>query len=157
MPRRSASRTSSPSTWAAPRPNARWSRTAASRSTSVYYAGGYVKGFPIKSPVIDIVEVGSGGGSIAWLDPQNRLHVGPQSAGSTPGPVCYGAAAREPTVTDANLVLGRLNAERFLGGELALDAAAARTAIERIAEPLGYAGAQRHRSRWPTASCRSRR
>ncbi len=53
---------------------------------SIYYAGGYVKGFPIKSSVINIVEVGSGGGSIAWLDPQNRLHVGPQSAGSTPGP-----------------------------------------------------------------------
>ena len=69
---------------------------------SIYYAGGYVKGFPIKSPVIDIVEVGSGGGSIAWLDPQNRLHVGPQSAGSTPGPVCYGRGGLQPTVTDAN-------------------------------------------------------
>ena len=55
---------------------------------SVYYANGYVKGFPIKSAVIDVVEVGSGGGSIAWLDSQRRLHVGPQSAGSTPGPVC---------------------------------------------------------------------
>ena len=65
-----------------------------------------MKGFPIKSPVIDIVEVGSGGGSIAWLDEQNRLHVGPQSAGSTPGPVCYGRGGTEPTVTDANLVLG---------------------------------------------------
>ena len=85
---------------------------------SVYYAGGYVKGFPIKSSVIDIVEVGSGGGSIAWLDPQNRLHVGPQSAGSTPGPACYGNGGTEPTVTDANLVLGRLNPDRFLGGEL---------------------------------------
>ena len=93
---------------------------------SVYYAGGYVKGFPIKSSVIDIVEVGSGGGSIAWLDPQNRLHVGPQSAGSTPGPVCYGNGGTEPTVTDANLVLGRLNPDRFLGGELKLDAGAAR-------------------------------
>ena len=90
---------------------------------SVYYAGGYVKGFPIKSPVIDIVEVGSGGGSIAWLDPQNRLHVGPQSAGSTPGPACYGNGGTEPTVTDANLVLGRLNPDRFLGGELKLDVA----------------------------------
>jgi N-methylhydantoinase A len=107
---------------------------------SIYYAGGYVKGFPIKSPVINIVEVGSGGGSIAWLDPQNRLHVGPQSAGSAPGPACYGRGGSEATVTDANLVLGRLNAERFLGGEFVLDAAAARTAVQRIAEPLGYTG-----------------
>jgi N-methylhydantoinase A len=108
---------------------------------SVYYAGGYVKGFPIKSPVIDIVEVGSGGGSIAWLDPQNRLHVGPQSAGSTPGPVSYGRGGTEPTVTDANLVLGRLNPDRFLGGELRLDVEAARQAVGRLAGPLGYKGA----------------
>jgi N-methylhydantoinase A len=107
---------------------------------SVYYAGGYVKGFPIKSPVINIVEVGSGGGSIAWLDPQNRLHVGPQSAGSTPGPACYGNGGREPTVTDANLLLGRLNPGHFLGGELTLDTEAARAAIARIAEPIGYTG-----------------
>ena len=110
---------------------------------SVYYAAGYVQGFPIKSPVIDIVEVGSGGGSIAWLDAQQRLHVGPQSAGSTPGPVCYGRGGTEPTVTDANLVLGRINAEHFLGGELVLDVAAAQRAIaERIAAPLDYADAE---------------
>lgn len=109
---------------------------------SVYYAAGYVQGFPIKSPVIDIVEVGSGGGSIAWLDAQQRLHVGPQSAGSTPGPVCYGRGGTEPTVTDANLVLGRINAQHFLGGELVLDVAAAEEAIdERIAAPLDYPGA----------------
>ena len=108
---------------------------------SVYYVGGYVKGFPIKSPVIDIVEVGSGGGSIAWLDDQNRLHVGPQSAGSTPGPVCYGRGGTEPTVTDANLVLGRLDPDSFLGGELALDVEGARRAIaEKVARPLGYDG-----------------
>ena len=107
---------------------------------SIYYAGGYVKGFPIKSSVINIVEVGSGGGSIAWLDAQHRLHVGPQSAGSTPGPACYGNGGREPTVTDANLVLGRLNPDRFLGGELKLDTEAARAAVGRIAAPLGYAG-----------------
>ena len=88
---------------------------------SLYYANGYVKGFPIKSAVIDIVEVGSGGGSIAWLDSQNRLHVGPQSAGSMPGPVCYGRGGTEPTITDANLVLGRLNPGNFLGGEMQLD------------------------------------
>ncbi|MGZ8454929.1 MAG: hydantoinase/oxoprolinase family protein [Candidatus Binatia bacterium] len=108
---------------------------------SLYYANGYVKGFPIKSAVIDIVEVGSGGGSIAWLDSQKRLHVGPHSAGSTPGPVCYGRGGLEPTITDANLVLGRLNATNFLGGEMALDVNAAQSAItERIATALGYAG-----------------
>jgi N-methylhydantoinase A len=107
---------------------------------SIYYAGGYVKGFPIKAPVISIVEVGSGGGSIAWLDPQNRMHVGPQSAGSTPGPACYGNGGTEPTVTDANLVLGRLNPAHFLGGELRLDVDAARQAVGRIAGPLGYTG-----------------
>ena len=108
---------------------------------SVYYAGGYVKGFPIKSSVVNIVEVGSGGGSIAWLDPQNRLHVGPLSAGSTPGPACYGNGGTAPTVTDANLVLGRLHPHRFLGGELPLEVDAAAAAIERIAGPLGYGGA----------------
>ena len=108
---------------------------------SVYYANGYIKGFPIKSAVIDVVEVGSGGGSIAWLDPQKRLHVGPQSAGSTPGPVAYGRGGTEPTVTDANLVLGRLNAGNFLGGEMKLDVSAAQRAVtQRIADPLGYRG-----------------
>jgi N-methylhydantoinase A len=108
---------------------------------SIYYAGGYVRGFPIKSSVIDIAEVGSGGGSIAWLDAQNRLHVGPQSAGSTPGPVSYGRGGTEPSVTDANLVLGRLNPDHFLGGEMRLDVNAAARAIQRkVAEPLGYGG-----------------
>lgn len=108
---------------------------------SVYYVGGYVNGFPIKSPVIDIVEVGSGGGSIAWLDSQKRLNVGPQSAGSTPGPACYGRGGTDPTVTDANLVLGRVSASNFLGGELKLDEKAAEQAIAKgIAEPLGYVG-----------------
>ena len=110
---------------------------------SVYYVNGYVQGFPIKWPVIDIVEVGSGGGSIAWLDEQKRLHVGPQSAGSTPGPVCYQRGGTEPTVTDANLLLGRLNPHRFLGGELSLGPEAASGAITtKIADPLGYRGEQ---------------
>ncbi len=108
---------------------------------STYYVNGYVKGFPIKSPVIDIVEVGSGGGSIAWLDGQSRLHVGPESAGSSPGPVCYGQGGVNPTVTDANLVLGRLNPDRFLGGEIKLDTSGAAQAIAKnIAGPLGYPG-----------------
>ena len=108
----------------------------------VYYAGGYVAGFPIKSPVVDIVEVGSGGGSIAWLDTENRLHVGPRSAGSTPGPSCYGRGGTEPTVTDANLLLGRLAPDRFLGGELPLDRSMASESLTAaIARPLGYADA----------------
>jgi N-methylhydantoinase A len=108
---------------------------------SLYYSNGYVKGFPIRSAVIDIVEVGSGGGSIAWIDSQKRLHVGPQSAGSTPGPVSYGRGGTEPTVTDANLILGRLNEQNFLGGEMKLDANAARRAIsEQLATPLNYMG-----------------
>lgn len=103
------------------------------------YIGGFEKGFPIRAAVIDIVEVGAGGGSIAWLDNQQRLHVGPMSAGADPGPACYGRGGAEPTVTDANLVLGRLNGQRFLGGDLELDVEAARHAIRtRIAEPLGY-------------------
>ena len=109
---------------------------------SIYYAGGYTQGFPIKSPVVDIIEVGSGGGSIAWLDEESRLHVGPRSAGSTPGPVCYGRGGQQPTVTDANLLLGRLAPDRFLGGELMLDAEAARAALlGGIAGPLGFQGA----------------
>ena len=107
---------------------------------NVYYVGGYIQGFPIKSPVIDIVEVGSGGGSIAWLDQQNRLNVGPRSAGSTPGPVCYGRGGQDPTVTDANLILGRISAANFLGGELALDVPAAERAIAEIAAPLSFSG-----------------
>jgi N-methylhydantoinase A len=103
---------------------------------SVYYANGYVKGFPIKSAVIDIVEVGSGGGSIAWIDSQKRLHVGPQSAGSTPGPVSYGRGGTEPTVTDANLVLGRIP-PHLLGGEVPLDPGAARAGLEALGSKLG--------------------
>jgi N-methylhydantoinase A len=106
---------------------------------SIYYAGGYGKGTPIRAPVLDIVEVGAGGGSIAYLDNQNRLNVGPRSAGSNPGPVAYARGGQEPTVTDANLILGRLNADRFQGGEMKLDVDGARKAVlERLAKPLGY-------------------
>ena len=87
-------------------------------------------GYPIRTPVIDLVEIGAGGGSIAWVDAGGILRVGPQSAGADPGPVCYGKGGVEPTVTDANLVLGRLNPEYFLGGGVALDVDAARAAIE---------------------------
>ena len=94
-------------------------------------------GYPIRTPVIDLVEIGAGGGSIAWVDSGGVLRVGPQSAGADPGPVCYGAGGTEPTITDANLVLGRLNPSFFLGGEIELDVEAARQAIqEKCADPL---------------------
>jgi N-methylhydantoinase A len=81
--------------------------------------------------------IGAGGGSIAWIDKGGLLRVGPHSAGATPGPACYGRGGTEATVTDANLVLGRLNPDYFLGGELALDLAAARGVLERLAGQLG--------------------
>jgi N-methylhydantoinase A len=100
--------------------------------------GGYATGLPIQMPMIDIQEVGTGGGSIARVELGNALRVGPESAGAQPGPVCYGLGGTEPTITDANLVLGRLGAERFLGGEMRLDIEAARRALnEKIAVPLG--------------------
>ncbi len=95
-------------------------------------------GYPIRTPVIDLVEIGAGGGSIAWVDSGGALRVGPRSAGADPGPACYKRGGAEPTVTDANLVLGRLAAESFLGGALRLDVDAARQAVdERCARPLG--------------------
>jgi N-methylhydantoinase A len=100
--------------------------------------GGYATGLPVQIPMIDIQEVGTGGGSIARVELGNALRVGPESAGAVPGPVCYGLGGTEPTVTDANLVLGRLGADRFLGGEMRLDIAAAQRALaDRIAGPLG--------------------
>jgi N-methylhydantoinase A len=111
---------------------------------SIYNIGGPDHGFPIRGNVIDILEVGVGGGSIAWLDRQRRLSVGPVSAGSMPGPACYARGGAEPTVTDANLLLGRLDAENFLGGEMQLDPALARDAmVARIAGPLGYGDSDR--------------
>ena len=108
---------------------------------SIYHIGGPDAGFPIRGNVIDILEVGVGGGSIAWLDDQRRLNVGPRSAGSMPGPACYGRGGAEPAVTDANLVLGRLDPGNFLGGEMRLDAGKAREVLDRrIAGPLGYQG-----------------
>ncbi len=100
--------------------------------------GGYAAGLPIQIPMIDIQEVGTGGGSIARLAAGTALRVGPESAGSVPGPACYGLGGREPTVTDANLILGRLSEAAFLGGELPLNAGLARQALQdAIAEPLG--------------------
>jgi N-methylhydantoinase A len=95
-------------------------------------------GLPVKVPVTDMIEIGVGGGSIARIDALGLLTVGPDSAGSEPGPACYGRGGAEPTVTDADLVLGYLDPAYFLGGAMALDVDAAREAIRtRIAEPLG--------------------
>jgi N-methylhydantoinase A len=103
-----------------------------------YFIGGYNEGLAIRVPVLDIVEVGTGGGSIAWLDEGGALHVGPRSAGAEPGPAAYGRGGTEPTVTDANIVLGRLSPSAFMGGEAQLDSAAAERAVrERVAGPLG--------------------
>lgn len=94
-------------------------------------------GLPIKAPVIDMIEIGAGGGSIASIDEVGLLRVGPHSAGSDPGPACYGKGGEQPTVTDANLVLGYYDPGFFLGGRMALDKPAAEAAVSRVAEPLG--------------------
>ncbi|MBI3799919.1 MAG: hydantoinase/oxoprolinase family protein, partial [Deltaproteobacteria bacterium] len=97
-----------------------------------------VNGHVLRVPVIDIIEVSAGGGSIAWVDEGGSLHVGPQSAGADPGPVCYQRGGTAPTLTDANLLLGRINPDNFLGGEMHLDRSAAELAVHsHIAQPLG--------------------
>ncbi|MFQ5794290.1 MAG: hydantoinase/oxoprolinase family protein [Candidatus Bipolaricaulia bacterium] len=93
-------------------------------------------GYPIQVPVGDIAEIGAGGGSIAWIDEVGSLHVGPNSAGAFPGPACYGRGGEEPTVTDANLLAGRINPAYFLGGEIELDVDRAQKTLEKIAQPL---------------------
>ncbi|MFQ5808782.1 MAG: hydantoinase/oxoprolinase family protein, partial [Armatimonadota bacterium] len=95
-----------------------------------------IDGWPVRVPVIDIHTIGAGGGSIAWLDAGGALRVGPQSAGAEPGPACYGKGDL-PTVTDANLLLGRLGPEPRLGGALALDADRAHRAVEALARDAG--------------------
>ncbi len=100
---------------------------------------GRIGGLPLRLPMIDIHTVGSGGGSIARVDRGGSLRVGPQSAGADPGPACYGLGGVDPTVSDANLVLGRMIADRFLGGKLQLDPAAAHRVIDRLGAELGLA------------------
>lgn len=94
--------------------------------------------FPVRLPMVDINTVGAGGGSIAWFDRDGLMKVGPISAGAVPGPACYGNGGTEPTVSDANLVLGRLSPEGLLGGSMALDRAAAQTAFGPAAAQLGF-------------------
>ena len=88
-------------------------------------------------PVVNIVEVGAGGGSIAWVEETGGLHVGPQSVGADPGPACYGKGGQQPVVTDADLILGRINPHRFLNGGMPLDRTAAERAMQfKVAGPL---------------------
>ena len=93
-------------------------------------------GYPVRVPVIDIVEIGAGGGSIAWFDEAGALKVGPRSAGADPGPACYGRGGTEPTVTDAKLVAGVINAKYFLGGQVHADLGLAQRALATIADRL---------------------
>jgi N-methylhydantoinase A len=98
-------------------------------------------GIPVRIPVIEMVEIGAGGGSIARVDKLGRITVGPDSAGSTPGPVCYGRGGKEPAITDANLALGKIDPKFFAGGHIALDEAAAKAALQqKIGDPLSLRG-----------------
>ena len=106
------------------------------RSEPAITAGGEISGLPLNVPMVDVHTIGAGGGSIARITPNGSLRVGPESAGAEPGPACYGRGGAEPTVTDANLVLGRVPA--LLGGEVPLDITSAEQAIlDRVARPLG--------------------
>lgn len=104
--------------------------------TPMYTSASMVESYPVKTPMLDIVTVGSGGGSIAWTDPYGQLKVGPRSAGADPGPICYGKGGTNPTVTDAAIVLGRLPAA-LIGGAIKLDAVAARAAYETLGQNFG--------------------
>jgi N-methylhydantoinase A len=94
-------------------------------------------GIPISVTCVDVATLGAGGGSIAWIDKGGLLQVGPRSAGAEPGPICYGKGGTEPTVTDANLILGRINPDYFLGGQIALNAEAPRAGLAAVGEALG--------------------
>jgi N-methylhydantoinase A len=117
------------------------------RTTSEYEVGALAtsgvgrergSGYPIRVPVLDLVEIGAGGGSLIWVDSGGVLRVGPRSAGADPGPACYALGGQHPTLTDANVALGRIDPDRFLGGAIQLDAEAARNALEvDCADPLG--------------------
>lgn len=93
-------------------------------------------GYPIMTPVVDIVEIGNGGGSIGWVDEFDKMHVGPQSAGAMPGPVAYGKGGTEPTTTDANIMLGRINPNYFIGGEIKADVSAVKSAFDGLGSKL---------------------
>ena len=101
---------------------------------------GRIGGWPVAVPMVDMHTIGAGGGSIAWLDEGGMLQVGPESAGADPGPACYGRGGTRPTVTDANLLLGRLLPGAFLGGDMSLDVDASRAAMEKLANAMGTSG-----------------
>jgi N-methylhydantoinase A len=101
-----------------------------------------VGGHPIATPMVDVTTVGSGGGSIAWVDAGGALRVGPESSGAEPGPACYGRGGEKPTVTDANVVLGYIGEDAALGGEVSLDAEAAREALAALADEAGLDSAR---------------
>ena len=132
-PRGRCTPTRSASTWAAPPATSAWSTTAPSRSR----APATIAGRPLALPMVAVHTVGAGGGSIAWRDPGGALRVGPRSAGADPGPACYGRGGTEPTVTDANLVLGYLAPDAPLAGGVQLDLDAARAAVGALAQELG--------------------
>ena len=136
-----------PSTWAGPRRRPRWSKGVRSpRPTNSRWGAGINLssklamggGYAIRLPVIDVSEIGAGGGSIVSVDSGGLLHVGPRSAGAVPGPACYGAGGEEPTFTDALVVLGYLNPDYLVGGDLPLDPSRAeRSLTKKVAERLG--------------------
>ena len=112
-------------------------QAGAAALSSDYFIGGYNEGLAIRIPVLDIKEIGTGGGSIAAVDEAGGLHVGPESAGASPGPACYGNGGTLPTVTDAHLLLGHLAADKFLAGRMQLDTAASTKAVaDHVATPL---------------------
>src|SRR5260221_2226754 len=95
---------------------------------------------PISIRVIEMIEMGAGGGSMAWVDAMGRIRTGPESAGSEPGPACYGSGGMKPTITDADLLLGKIDPESFAGGTMRLDAEAAAAAVARdVGEKLALA------------------
>jgi N-methylhydantoinase A len=108
---------------------------------NTYFVNGYERGFPVRTSVVDIVEIGAGGGSLAWLDENQRMRLGPRSAGSEPGPIAFGRGGTQPTVTDANVVLGRIGSRSFMDGKLPLDVESATLGVQSaLAGPLGLEG-----------------
>ncbi|TIP34478.1 MAG: hydantoinase/oxoprolinase family protein, partial [Mesorhizobium sp.] len=106
-------------------------RTARTFEVARTYRFSKGSGMPISIPVIEMIEIGAGGGSIAWVDAMGRIQTGPESAGSEPGPACYGRGGKRPAITDADLVLGKLDPDNFAGGAIKLDTVASEQAILR--------------------------